>query len=88
MLKGTASPRQKNVEVKQFAKKNMIRREKKWRREEDEGFCSNFKHDEVVVLNSDILINGKVVVEDIVGEEKEMREMKEIEEGRRRRGDS
>ena len=66
----------------------MIRRGKKWRREEDERFCSNFKHDEVVVLNSDILINGKVVVEDIAGEEKAMREMEEIEEGRRRRGDS
>ena len=37
------------------------------------------------VLNNDILINDKVVVEDIRKGEKEMREMKEMEEGRRRR---
>ena len=54
-------------------------------REEEEGSYSNFKHDEVIVLN-DILINGKVATEDIVGGEKEMREMKEMEERRRRRG--
>ena len=58
--------------------KNLIRRGEKWRREEAEGSCSNFKHDETVVLNSDIkavvnegekkntnmLINGKTDVKD------------------------
>ena len=66
----------------------MIRREdkwKKWRRKEEERPYSNFKHDEVVVWNNDILINGKVVVEDIIGGENERREMEEMEEGRRRR---
>ena len=35
----------------------------------------NFKHDEAVVLNNNILINGKAVGEDIAEGEKEMREM-------------
>ena len=37
---------------------------KKWRREEEEESCSNFKHDEAPVLNIGFLINDKVVVED------------------------
>ena len=56
---------------------------KKWRREQ-EGSYLNFKHDEVVVLNNDILINGKAAIEDIVEGENERREMKEMDEGRRR----
>ena len=63
----------------------MIRRGekwKKWRRKEEEGLCSNFKHYEVVVLNTGILINGKAVVEDIIKGENERGEMEETEEGR------
>ena len=57
-----------------------------WSWEEEEGSCSNFKHDEAAILSNGILINGKAVVEDIARGEKELREMEEIEEGRRRGG--
>ena len=66
----------------------MIRRGekwKKWRREEEEGSCSNFKHDEVV-LNNCILINDKATIEDIAGGEKKRRKIEEMEKGRSKRG--
>ena len=68
--------------------KNMIRKGekwKKWRREEEEGSCSNFNHDEADALNNNILTIGKAAVEDITKGKKERREMEEIEEGRRRK---
>ena len=37
---------------------------KKWRREEEEGFCTNLKPDEAAVFNCGILINDKAAVED------------------------
>ena len=75
-VKQTKECRGKAVHQKKF-----IRREKKWkklRREEEEGSCSNFKHNDAIVLNNDIktvgngggkknrkmLINGKATVKD------------------------